>query len=229
MTRLAHTGPAPTLDRPRTELETWFWNNRGRLVHKWHHYLPIYERYFAPFRTGRVRMLEIGVSRGGSMAMWRDYFGPQAVIFGIDINPACATLDGESGRVRIGSQDDPDFLRGVVEEMGGIDIVLDDGSHLGRHMRASFETLFPLLSEGGVYMIEDLQTAYWGKFAGPLLGKSFLRLIPQMIDDMNHWYHPFGQRIAATTDHLAAIHVHDAMAVFEKARVVEPRHSRVGE
>ena len=98
-------------------------------------------------------MLEIGVAQGGSLALWRKFLGDEAVIFGIDIDPKCAAFDGSGGRVRIGSQDDPKFLRDVAAEMKGIDVVLDDGSHIGRHQRASFDVLFPLLSDGGIYIM----------------------------------------------------------------------------
>lgn len=95
------------------ELEAYFWRNKGRAIDKWTHYLPIYERHFTPFRNTPVRVLEIGVQNGGSAQMWRDFLGPDAVIFGIDIDPACAAANGEAARIRIGSQDDPGFLAKV--------------------------------------------------------------------------------------------------------------------
>lgn len=93
-------------------------------------------------------------------------FRLRAVIFGIDIDEACRQYDGIHGQVRIGSQDDPAFLEKVISEMGGIDIVLDDGSHTMRHVRRTLEIAFPKVSPGGVYMIEDLHTAYWPKYGG---------------------------------------------------------------
>ena len=111
-------------------------------VQKWLHYLPVYDTLFTPYIGAKVAMLEIGVWKGGSLDMWRKFFGPDATLFGIDINPDCARSDGKSGSIRIGSQDDPEFLRGVAKEMGKLDIVLDDGSHIASHQRASFEALF---------------------------------------------------------------------------------------
>ena len=55
-----------------------FAGNRGAAVHKWHHYIPLYDRYFAGFRGTGVRFLEIGVARGGSLQMWRRYLGEDA-------------------------------------------------------------------------------------------------------------------------------------------------------
>jgi hypothetical protein len=96
-----------------------FTSNKGVVVHKWHHYIPIYERFFSKYRGKEFRFLEIGVSQGGSLKIWREYFGPEAIIFGIDIEPNCSRFDGLHGQVRIGSQIDEEFLRNVITEMGG--------------------------------------------------------------------------------------------------------------
>lgn len=138
-----------------------------RAVWKWTHYPPAYERELTEFRGKPVRLLELGVHRGGTLLAWRSYFGTQATVFGIDVDPASGVVDGENGvSVRIGSQDDPAFLRAVVAEMGGVDIVIDDGSHQAAHQRTSFTTLFPMLSSGGVYAVEDLHTSYWREYGG---------------------------------------------------------------
>ncbi|WP_432676134.1 class I SAM-dependent methyltransferase [Nioella aestuarii] len=211
------------------DLERFFWSNDGPIVHKWLHYFPIYERYFGAFKGKPVRFLEIGVSKGGSLDMWRSYFGPEAVIFGIDIDPNCAEFDGRSGAVRIGSQDDPEFLAKVVEEMGGLDLVLDDGSHHSRHIRKSLDTLFPLLSDGGVYMIEDLHAAYWPSFGGGYRRpSSFMEVVKVMIDDMHHWYHSRGEKVQATAGGLSGLHVHDSITVLEKQALSRPAHAQRG-
>lgn len=210
-------------------LERFFWTHEGPIVHKWHHYFPIYERWFGPFRGKPIRMLEIGVSKGGSLDMWRSYFGPEATIFGIDIDPACAQFDGKSGHVRIGSQDDPAFLEAVIAEMGGLDIVLDDGSHDSRHIRASLDVLYPKLSNGGIYMIEDLHAAYWAKFSGGYRRPgSFFSVVKTIIDDMHHWYHGKGQRIGSVADRVGGLHVYDSIVVLEKMEVRPPVNTRRG-
>ena len=162
-------------------------------VRKWHHYIPLYDRYFSPFRGRNIRLLEIGVLDGGSLQMWRNYFGDDAIIFGIDIDSKCEKYNGLAGQVRIGSQDDKKFLESVIEEMGGIDIVLDDGSHHMDHIPASLKYLFPHLNESGIYMIEDLHTAYWRRFGGGYRSKkNFFRFIMDLVDDIHHWYHKKG-------------------------------------
>ena len=201
-------------------------------MHKWHHYLPLDDRYFGDYRNAArpVRMLEIGTAEGGSLELWRGYFGADATIFGIDINPQSATGNGETGnQIRIGSQADPDFLVSVVTEMGGVDIILDDGSHMASDIRTSFNVLFPLLSENGLYVVEDVHTSYWRNFGGGYFAKrSFIGMCKQIIDDMHHWYHPNGQKISAGKNWIAGLHVHDSIVFIEKALNKRPLHSHRG-
>jgi hypothetical protein len=212
-----------------SELLEFFANNSGVIVHKWHHYIPLYDRYFSSFRGRKIRLLEIGVSKGGSLQMWRKYFGDDAIIFGIDINPRCEKLDGLDGQVRIGSQIDNAFLEDVVKEMGGVDIVLDDGSHHMEHIRYTVKYLFPHLNYGGLYMIEDLHTAYWKSFGGGYRSKrNFFRFVTDLVDDMHHWYHRKKLKQAGISNECSGIHIHDSMVVLEKNRVFKPVHSRIG-
>lgn len=203
--------------------------NKGAVVHKWHHYIPIYDRYFAKFRSTPVRFLEIGVSKGGSLRMWREYFGSEAALYGIDIDPDCARFDGQAGQVRIGSQDDPTFLASVAAEMGGVDVVLDDGSHVMAHVRASLATLFPVLSTGGVYMIEDLHTAYWTNWGGGYgAAANVFGDLAMVIDDMHRPYHGRADRMPGVGPLVSGLHVHDSIVVLEKDAVFAPVHSQVG-
>jgi Methyltransferase domain len=221
-----------------TELERLFWTHTGRLVHKWPHYLPIHQRYLEPFKAGfpqaaggrqPLRLLEIGVSQGGSLELWRRFLGPQAVIFGVDINPQCAALDRAELPVRIGSQTDSEFLAGVVAEMGGIDVVIDDGSHIAEHQQASMDVLLPLLSDGGLYIVEDTQTSYWRPWQGGFRKPgSFIELAKTLADDMHGWYHAGKvDRPLAKTD-VSAISFHDGIVVIEKRHRPVPVHVQVG-
>lgn len=201
----------------------------GGRAHKWHHYLPLYDRYFARFRGRPLRFLEIGVSKGGSLVMWRRFFGPEAVIFGVDINRDCAKFDRQAAQVRIGSQDDMDFMRGVLAEMGGVDVILDDGSHQMRHVRASLLGLFPLLADGGLYVIEDMHTAFWRSYGGGYLSRdNIFALVAEMMADMHHWYHERGMVHPDLSGVCRGIHVHDSMIVLEKGVQRRPAHSELG-
>ncbi|GAB4305399.1 MAG: class I SAM-dependent methyltransferase [Roseovarius sp.] len=210
------------------ELARIYATNRDYEVHKWHHYIPLYDRYLARFRGSGVRFLEIGVAKGGSLQMWRRFLGEKAVIFGIDIRKDCARFDGLFGQVRIGSQDDPAFLGAVVDEMGGIDVVLDDGSHRMSHVAAALDALYPRLSVGGVYMVEDLHAAYWKGFEGGIDAQAnFFNTVRAMIDDMHRRYHHQDLKLPQLGGAFGGIHVHDSLVVIEKDAGPEPVHSRV--
>ena len=209
---------------PDCDLAEIAYSGRCRRVHKWTHYFRIYERHLAKYRGSAFKMLEIGVNGGGSLDMWREYFGPKASIFGIDINPDCAELDTPQSPVRVGSQADPGFLRTVVKEMGGLDVVLDDGSHKGKHQRKSFEVLFPLLNEGGLYIIEDTHTSYWLRFGGGF-GRpgTAIGFAKRIVDDMHAWYHRRRPRTPAQTE-VGSVTFHDSIIVIEKMRRDPPGH-----
>jgi hypothetical protein len=215
-----------------------FYAHDGRVAHKWHHYLAIYDRILSPYRHGFVlpdgtkrplRFLEIGVSQGGSLQLWRQFLGPDAIIFGIDINPDCKAVDNGDLHVRIGSQADPDFLRAVVAEMGGVDVVLDDGSHIASHQRVSFETLFPLVTDRGLYAVEDLQTAYWRNWEGGYRRRdTFIEHAKQLVDDMHGWYHPYPPKLQAAKDEIYAMTWFDSLLAIEKRRKPQPMHIQRG-
>lgn len=211
------------------DLEKLFYAHKGRTVHKWLHFLPAYEAAFSRYRGTDVRMLEIGVNQGGSLEMWRSYFGPAATIFGIDIDPSCAANVDAPNQVRIGSQTDEAFLRRVVDEMGTPDIILDDGSHVRPHQVETFRVLFPLLKEGGVYLIEDMHTSYWSRVydGGYRKPGTMIELVKDIIDDMHAWYHDHPTTTPAR-DWIPAVHVYDSIAVIEKRRVSRPGHIRIG-
>lgn len=213
-----------------SELGRLTFGHEGRLVSKWLHYPDVYERHFSRFRGRPIRMLEIGVFQGGSLEIWRDYFGPEATIFGIDINPECANRVDAPNQVRIGSQADPAFLRSVVAEMGGIDIVLDDGSHIAKHQEASLKTLLPLLASDGVYAIEDMHTAYWqgGYGGGYRRSGTAVEWAKSIVDDMHGWYHNRGSRLIDASQ-VTGVHFYDSIAVIEKGSKAAPRHIAVGQ
>ena len=100
--------------------------------------------------------------------MWKQYLGPYARIVGIDNRPECAAYAEHQIEIRIGDQADSAFLDGVCDEFGSPDIVIDDGSHIMEHVNASFTTLYPRLERRGVYLVEDMQTAYWPNYGGGL-------------------------------------------------------------
>ena len=154
--------------------------------------------------------------------------GPDWVL-GIDIDPKCAEFDGRFSTVRIGSQDDAGFLKDVVREMGGVDIVLDDGSHVASHQRASFETLFPLLSEGGLYIIEDVHTAYWPSFEGGLKRSgTAIEFMKKQIDEMHSHYLNKARNTETAIPPIESIQFFDSVVAVRKRKQAPRGHVVTG-
>jgi hypothetical protein len=219
----------PESEKHASPMHEAFYFNKGSTVHKWRGYLDKYHRHLSRFRNTPVRLLELGVYRGGSLHLWRTYFGKNATIFGIDIDSSCRQYDGLAGNVRIGSQDDTLFLQSVVAEMGGIDIVVDDGSHVASHQRASFDVLFPLLDANGVYICEDTMTAYSrGYFGGGFKRKTnFIEAAKDIADDLHADFHGRPQSITDANRMIGGLHFYQGMVVIEKGPQPAPSHMKV--
>ena len=126
------------------------------------HYLRIYEECFEPLLDKDVRILELGINKGGSLLLWRDYF-EKGTIVGLDINPC--HIDDPTGRIHVyqGLQQDIKFLDRISrkEAPDGFDVIIDDCSHIGELTRISFWHLFDnYLKPGGIYAVEDFATGY---------------------------------------------------------------------
>ena len=198
-------------------LHKYFLNNSHKRLHKWIHYFDIYERHLEKFRGKSPVMIEIGVMGGGSLGMWKQYFGPGSRIIGIDINPECKTHEEEDVEVFIGSQDDPTVLARVLEKYPNIDIVLDDGSHMMHHMIASFEYLYSKMKSESTYLVEDTHTCYWDEYGGGLnRSDSFMEFAKKKLDEINA-VHTRGAlpvtEFTRSTDHIA---FYDSVVVFER-------------
>lgn len=169
-----------------------------------HGYLSAYEHLLGPRRLDPLVVLEIGIggsanpgSGGASLRMWKEYL-PKAKICGIDVWDKSSHAE-ERIEIRQGRQDDHDFLLRVARELGPFDLIIDDGSHINRHIIRSFETLFYYVADGGYYVVEDVHTSYWPRFGGSWRTRSkrtAMAAFKQLADHVNYaefevpFYHP---------------------------------------
>lgn len=148
---------ASTASREPSPLEGYFdAHTEGHGIWKWRHYFDAYHRHLAKFRGRPVTVVEIGIYSGGSLGMWRDYFGIDCTVIGVDIEPACLTYESEHVRVFIGDQADPGFWSRFRREVSPVDVVIDDGGHQAHQQIATFEGLIKHMNPGGVYICEDV-------------------------------------------------------------------------
>lgn len=200
-------------------LHEYFLNNNGKLIHKWIHYFDIYERHFRKYVHQKMLIIEIGVFEGGSIQMWKDYFGPWAKVVGIDINPNCKKFENPENNifVEIGSQSDPDFLKSVIEKYGRPDILVDDGSHKMSDIITTFENLYSQVKDDGIYLVEDLHTSYWPQYEGGLkLENTFIEYAKNKIDELNAVWTNGQIPMTDFTKNTQSICYYDSIIVFEK-------------
>jgi hypothetical protein len=177
-----------------------------------------------------VIVLEIGVSHGGSLQMWKNYFGNKAKIYGIDIVPACKNLEEENIEIFIGSQSDKLFLENVKSKIPPIDILIDDGGHMMYQQITSFEVLFDHIKDNGIYLCEDLHTSYWVNFGGGYKRKgTFIEYSKNLIDYLNA-YHSRQKSLNVNkyTKTINSLHYYDSILVIEKAKRGRPSSQIIG-
>jgi Methyltransferase domain len=215
-------------DNPLAE---YFFRNPGRQIHKWHHYFEIYHRHFARFRGRAPVVVEIGVQHGGSLQMWRHYFGDGVRIVGIDVDERCRGLADDGTTILIGDQADRRFLAGVREQFPHVDIVIDDGGHTTQQQIATLEELYPHVQPRGVYVCEDLHTSYQPHWGGGL-GRpgTFIELAKLLVDRLHAWYYMApGEPMDDFALGAHSLSFYDSMLVIEKRPILQPRNSMVGQ
>jgi hypothetical protein len=216
--------------KPNRRLLRFFDEKADRVMKKWTHYFKIYERHIGKFKSKDISLLEIGVRHGGSLEMWDNFLGDNADIYGIDINPMCKKIEGGNKKIFIGDQSDKKFMRKVKKEVGSLDVVIDDGGHKMDQQITSFEVLYEIVNEGGVYLCEDTHTSYWSSYGGGLKKTgSFVEYMKELIDEIHEWHYKDESRVSSFCRNTFCISFYDSVAVLEKKHEGKPKQKEKGE
>jgi len=154
---------------------------------KWKKYFQVYDKIFSKYRGKEIIFVEIGVFEGGSLEIWKRYFGEKARIIGIDLNPKCKKFENLSKKIEIivGNQSDPDFWDGFFFNLkGGVDIVLDDGGHTNLDQIITSVKVLERINDNGTLVVEDTCTSYVEKYNSSKK-YSFINFAKKTIDDLN--------------------------------------------
>lgn len=175
-------------------------------------YFHAYDRLFERYRNTAVTVVEIGILGGGSLFMWRQFFGPEARIIGIDLNPAAVKWREHGFEIFIGNQESDDFWRSFLAEVGEIDVLIDDGGHTNYQQIKTLLSVLPKVRDGGVVVIEDTYASYMKSFGNPSR-YSFMRYCGVVADRINDRY--FGRNPANLIgDHVYSYEVLEGMVAF---------------
>ena len=151
---------------------------------KYDTYFQTYEEIFSKYVGKEITFVEVGVLHGGSLFMWREYFGKKARIIGIDLNPAAKELEKYGFEIYIGSQSDINFWKKFFSKIGKIDILLDDGGHGNVQQIVTLSEAIHNTNDDGTIVIEDTHTSYLKKFGNPSK-YSFMNYSKYLIDVIN--------------------------------------------
>ena len=147
-------------------------------------YFLTYADLLSKYQMKQIIFLEVGVLNGGSLFMWRDFFGNDARIIGVDMNPLAKRFEKYGFEIYIGDQSDESFWNYIFKTIGPVDIVLDDGGHTYLQQMVTVDKCVANIEDGGLMIVEDVHTSYFSEFGYPYL-KSFVFYAKQMVDIVN--------------------------------------------
>ena len=176
-------------------------------------YFEVYDEIFQNYVNKKITFVEIGVLDGGSLEMWRNFFGEDARIIGIDLNPNCKKFEKKGIEIHIGDQGDPNFWSKFFKEVGKVDVILDDGSHKNEHQIITTINAASNINDGGILVFEDTCTSYWPKFGNPHKF-SFINFSKKIIDDINFTYPELPNFKLSLNDHIFSIRYFESFCIF---------------
>ena len=173
-------------------------------------YFDTYDDLFSRYRNKEITFVEIGVAAGGSLFMWRDFFGTKARIIGIDFNPNAKIWEKDGFEIFIGSQSDESFWQDFIKKVGAVDIVLDDGGHTFEQQIITTELLLDNIKDDGVLVVEDTHTSYMDGFGNKRF--SFSSYVSNFIDRINQRFGKFDSSYA--DNRVWSIQIYESIVAF---------------
>lgn len=155
------------------------------ISYKHSNYFSVYDSLLEKYKNKQIVFVEVGVMNGGFLFMWKNYFGDQAKIIGVDLNPSAKKWEEYGFEIHIGSQSDDIFLTEFYSKVGDIDILLDDGGHTNKQQITTVEQSIAHIKDGGLIIVEDVHTIYMESFGNPSRFP-FISYIKEYIDRINN-------------------------------------------
>ena len=152
---------------------------------KWKGYFSIYEEIFKKYINKNITFVEVGVANGGSLFMWKKFFGKKSRIIGIDLNPEVKKFEKEGFEIFIGDQQDKYFWIDFYKKVGNIDVILDDGGHKNLQQISTIVYSLPYIKNNGMIVIEDTMTSYIKKSFGNPSIYSFINFTYKICDSIH--------------------------------------------
>jgi len=180
-------------------------------------YFQVYEELLSKYRNKKITFVEVGVLNGGSLFMWRDFFGLEARIIGVDFNPLAKRWEEDGFEIFIGSQSSPDFWRDFFSSIGMVDVLLDDGGHTNEQQIVTTHQSIPFIKDGGLLIVEDVHASYFKDFGNPSK-YSFINYAKLFIDGINARFPGVEVVKNMFRDAVYSAHFYDSIVAFSVDR-----------
>ena len=185
-------------------------------------YFEIYDALLTRYQNERITFVEIGVLNGGSLFMWRNFFGPEARVIGIDNNPEALKFRDLGFDIYIGDQSSNQFWANFYSEIGNIDVLLDDGGHTNIQQITTVMESLPFINDGGLIVIEDTHTSYMKSYGNPSK-YSFVNFAKTCVDIINARFQDFMIKDNMILQHVYEIQFFESIIAFrvDRAKAVK--------
>lgn len=198
------------------DLEKYFTTMAKRPISKWSNYFDIYEMHFNRYRGTNVKVLEIGIGGGGSLQMWKWYFGGKSKIFGVDIDEEKLFTEARIKTFQC-DQGDANQLTNLMAELPRMDIVIDDGGHTMDQQITTFQTVYPFIADDGVYLCEDLMTSFFPEHGGGIgVKKTMINYMKKQVDQLTAFHSRDQVPMTDFTNSVDSMHFYNGVVVIEK-------------
>ena len=189
-------------------------NQSNRKSIKWEKYFDFYEKLFAQYKNKKITFVEVGILDGGSLEIWKKYFGNNSRIIGIDKNPNCKKFESEDIEIYIGSQSDQNFWKDFYNKVGNIDIILDDGGHTNDQQIITLLESVNFINNGGLHVVEDVHTSYQKHYGNPYKF-SFINFSKKIIDDINFTFPGLDKFNYSINDQVYSVEFFESIVAFK--------------
>ena len=180
---------------------------------KYEKYFAIYDELFINYKNKKITFIEIGVANGGSLVMWKKYFGKNSRIIGIDLNPRCKIFKKKGFEIFIGDSSNQEFMNSVFKKIGKVDIILDDGGHTNSQQINAVVNCIPNINRGGLLVTEDTHASYMKKF-GNTSKYSFINFSKKIVDDINYTFLGFPKFNFSLNKYIYSIRFFESIVAF---------------
>ena len=180
---------------------------------KYKKYFRVYDNLFSKYINKKIVFVEIGILNGGSLQIWKKFFGNKARIIGIDLNPKCKKFEEKGVEVFIGDQSNPKFWKYFFKKVGKVDIILDDGGHTNKQQILTAISVVKNINNNGILVTEDTHTSYMKEFNNPNK-YSFIGFVKKCIDDINFTFPNLNNFYYSLNKYVYSIQIFESIVCF---------------